>query len=55
MLRAAAAGMTRITGFDLFLGQAIDAFEIFTGHSLTPSVIARLETAMMRLERARGI
>jgi shikimate dehydrogenase len=53
MLRAAATGMTRITGFDLFLGQAIDAFEIFTGHSLTPPVIARLESSMERLERAR--
>jgi shikimate dehydrogenase len=55
MIRAAAAGMTRITGFDLFLGQAIDAFEIFTGHSLTPPVVARLETTMELLEREREI
>lgn len=55
MLRAAATGMTRISGFDLFLGQAIDAFEIFTGRSLAPSVVTRLEAAMARLERARGI
>src|SRR4029453_12761793 len=39
MIRAAAAGLTRITGFDLFLGQAIDAFEIFTGRVLTPAVV----------------
>jgi shikimate dehydrogenase len=55
MVRAGAAGMTRITGFDLFLGQAIDAFEIFTGRSLTPPVIARLERGMELLERRRGI
>ena len=27
-------GLQRISGFDLFIGQAIDAFEIFTGHRL---------------------
>jgi len=55
MIRAAAAGMTRITGFDLFLGQAIDAFEIFTRRSLPPPVVAQLETSMEVLERVRGI
>jgi shikimate dehydrogenase len=55
MTRAAAAGLERITGFDLFLGQAIDAFEIFTGHSLAPGVVADLEASMLVLERRRGI
>jgi shikimate dehydrogenase len=55
MLRATEAGMTRITGFDLFLGQAIDAFEIFTGHRLGPPIVAQLETSMELLERERGI
>jgi shikimate dehydrogenase len=55
MIRATATGMTRITGFDLFLGQAIDAFEIFTGRSLRPPVVARLEASMARRERERGI
>jgi shikimate dehydrogenase len=30
MQRAADAKLARISGFDLFLGQGIDAFEIFT-------------------------
>jgi shikimate dehydrogenase len=55
MIWAAASGMTRITGFDLFLGQAIDAFEIFTGRNLTPPVVSRLRASMERLERERGI
>ena len=38
MVRATAVGLDRITGFDLFLGQAIDAFEIFTGHDLGATV-----------------
>jgi shikimate dehydrogenase len=55
MIRAADAGLARITGFDLFLGQAIDAFEIFTGHHLAPEVVAELERSMAVLERQRGI
>jgi shikimate dehydrogenase len=55
MIRAAAAGLARITGFDLFLGQAIDAFEVFTGHGIPPQVLAELETGMGILERRRGL
>lgn len=55
MARAAAAGLDRITGFDLFLGQAIDAFVIFTGHRLPPSILAGLETSLGILERERGV
>ena len=43
----------RISGFDLFLGQGIDAFEIFTGHVLASSVLEELETRMRVLERER--
>ena len=53
MARAAHAKLVRISGFDLFLGQAIDAFEIFTGHILTSSVLDDLETRMRVLERER--
>ncbi len=55
MVRAAGAGLARITGFDLFLGQAIDAFEIFTGHDLDPAVVNELETSLGILERERGV
>ena len=36
MERAAEANLSRISGFELFLGQAIDAFEIFTGSPSHP-------------------
>lgn len=55
MVRAAAAGLARITGFDLFLGQAIDAFAIFTGHDLPPPLVTELETALGIIERQRGV
>jgi len=55
MARAAAAGLDRITGFDLFLGQAIDAFAIFTGHDIPPRIVAELETSLGILERERGV
>jgi shikimate dehydrogenase len=55
MIRAGAVGMARITGFDLFLGQAIDAFEIFTGRTLAPPIVGQLETSMDRLAGLRGI
>ena len=42
-----------ISGFDLFLGQAIDAFEIFTGHRLTPDLLTALEARMQVVERER--
>lgn len=55
MARAADAGLTRITGLDLFLGQAIDAFEVFTEHPLSPPILAELEARVGVLERQRGI
>jgi shikimate dehydrogenase len=55
MARAATAGLDRITGFDLFLGQAIDAFAIFTRHHLSPRIVAELETSLGILERERGM
>ena len=53
MAHAADAKLARISGFDLFLGQAIDAFEIFTGCVLAPAVLEELETRMRVLERER--
>ena len=53
MARAAEMNLARITGFDLFIGQGIDAFEIFTGHALTASVSEELEERMRILERER--
>ncbi len=53
MARAADAKLMRISGFDLFLGQGIDAFEIFTGYVLASSVLEDLETRMRVLERER--
>jgi shikimate dehydrogenase len=55
MTRAASEGLDRITGFDLFLGQAIDAFALFTGHQLPAAVLAELEARLWRLERERGV
>lgn len=55
MARAATVGLARITGFDLFLGQAIDAFAIFTGHDLPAPLVTRLETSLGILERERGV
>jgi shikimate dehydrogenase len=55
MARAAAAGLDRVTGFDLFLGQAIDAFAIFTGHRLPAGVVAELATRLGILERERDV
>ena len=55
MVRAASVGLARITGFDLFLGQAIDAFEIFTGHDLGAQFLTELETSLGILERERGV
>ena len=55
MTRAADAGLQRISGLDLFIGQAIDAFEIFTGHRLDPAVVADLEHRIQAAERQRGL
>jgi shikimate dehydrogenase len=55
MVRAAAVGLDRITGFDLFLGQAIDAFEIFTGRDLPAPLLTELETSLGVLERERDV
>jgi shikimate 5-dehydrogenase len=54
MARAADAGLDRITGFDLFLGQALHAFEIFTGHAVGEA-LPRIEAAMTTLERERRL
>ncbi len=48
-------GLHRISGLDLFIGQAIDAFEIFTGHRLDPDVVADLERRIEAAERQRGL
>ncbi len=53
MARAADAKLMRISGFDLFLGQGIHAFEIFTGYVLASSVLEDLEARMRVLERER--
>ena len=53
MARAADAKLARISGFDLFLGQGIDAFEIFTGFVLSSSAVDELETRLHVLERKR--
>jgi quinate/shikimate dehydrogenase (NAD+) len=55
MIRAAAAGLERLTGFDLFIGQAIDAFEIFTGHRLDGPLLVELEATLEDLQRRRGV
>ena len=55
MTRAAEAGLDRISGLDLFIGQAIDAFEIFTGHRLDPAVVAELERRIEAAERRRAV
>jgi shikimate dehydrogenase len=53
MARAADAKLMRISGFDLFIGQGIDAFEIFTGYVLASSLLEELEIRMRILERER--
>jgi shikimate dehydrogenase len=53
MARAAEVELARISGFDLFIGQGIDAFEIFTGHVLGAPVLEELETRMRVLESER--
>jgi shikimate dehydrogenase len=53
MQRAAEAGLQRISGLDLFIGQGIDAFEIFTGHPLSTAVVAELEAHVEVAERRR--
>ena len=53
MTRAAEAKLARISGFDLFIGQGIDAFEIFTGHNLATTVLDELESRMRVLEGRR--
>jgi shikimate dehydrogenase len=55
MIRAERTGLDRISGFDLFIGQGIDAFEIFTGHGLSPSARTRVEEQMRVAERRRGL
>lgn len=50
-----AAGLRVLGGFELFLGQAVDAFEAFTGVSLPGDVAEALEDELWRLVRARQI
>ena len=52
MQRAAEAGLHRMSGLDLFNGQAIDAFELFTEHPLDAATIADME-ARMEVEEGR--
>jgi shikimate dehydrogenase len=53
MRRAAETGLQRISGLDLFIGQGIDAFEVFTGQPLSPEVVAELEAHVEVAERQR--
>ena len=53
MARATEMQLARITGFDLFMGQGIDAFRIFTGHLLAPAVLDELEAQMRVLAAER--
>ena len=55
MRRAAGAGLATVSGFELFLGQAIDAFAIFTEHALAPADVADLERSMRVMERQRDL
>jgi shikimate dehydrogenase len=55
MARAAEKKLARISGFDLFMGQGIDAFQIFTGHVLAPAVLDQLESQMRVLEAERKL
>ena len=48
VVRANAAGMAVLNGFELFLGQGFDAFERFTGRRLAPHAAQELEDAMWR-------
>jgi len=55
MARAAAMKLARISGFDLFMGQGIDAFQIFTGRLLPPAVLDQLEARMRVLAAERKL
>jgi shikimate dehydrogenase len=52
---AEAAGMRVMNGFELFLGQGLDAFERFTGQRLAPDAAVELETEMWRKVAERAI
>ena len=54
VVHATAAGMAVLNGFDLFLGQGFDAFELFTGRQLIPRVAEELEDAMWRMVAERA-
>ena len=53
MTHAAEMNLARLTGFDLFIGQGIGAFEIFTGCVLEQSAIEELEARLRVIERER--
>ena len=46
--RAEEVGMVVLNGFELFLGQGFEAFELFTGRRLAPVEAEHLEQAMRR-------
>jgi shikimate dehydrogenase len=55
VVRAEAAGMRVMSGFQLFLGQGFAAFERFTGRRLAPDAAAQLEAEMHRRVAERAI
>jgi shikimate dehydrogenase len=55
VVRAVAAGMAVLNGFELFLGQGFDAFERFTGRQLAPEAAEQLEAEMWRQVAERPI
>lgn len=55
VVRAVAAGLEVMNGFELFLGQGFDAFERFTGVVLQPDAAGELEREMWRLVADRVI
>ena len=54
VVHATAAGMAVLNGFELFLGQGFDAFELFTGRQLDPRATQTLEVTMWRLVGERA-
>ena len=55
VVRAEAAGMAVLNGFELFLGQGFDAFERFTGRRLPPGAAHELENQMWRKVAERTV
>jgi shikimate dehydrogenase len=55
VMRAESVGLAVLNGFELFLGQAFDAFEHFSGHELAVEVARQLEREMWRKVAERKI